>query len=306
MRNHNKTVIYRQDYRPPNAEILMVDLDIALSPMQTRIYADLHIRMCGDGPLFLHGQDLYLQTIAIDKVALVAGDYTHDETGLTLHAPPQEFHLQTNVIIAPCHNTHLEGIYLSDGIYTTQCEPEGFRHISFMLDRPDVSAAYQVMLTVDDPNIGDDFVLLSNGNPGSSGRDSLGRRYAFWFDPFPKPTYLFAIVAGEMGLLHDQFIKCDGRDVGLYIYYPPSMPGRAHYAMDALKRAMRWDEERFGLEYDLERFHIVAIDDFNMGAMENKSLNIFNAKYLLADPQSATDDDYGFVESIVAHEYFHN
>jgi len=207
------------------------------------------------------------------------------------------------VTIDPSANTQLMGLYRSNGIYTTQCEAEGFRRITYFLDRPDVLATYRVRIEADRAIAP---VLLSNGNPETAGALPDGRHFAVWYDPFPKPSYLFALVGGALGLVEDQFTTRSGRQVKLGIYVEPGKEDRCTYAMDALKRSMRFDEEVFGCEYDLDVFNIVAVSDFNMGAMENKGLNIFNDKYVLADPESATDLDYRHIETIVAHEYFHN
>ncbi|MFM8938585.1 MAG: M1 family aminopeptidase, partial [Phenylobacterium sp.] len=241
-------------------------------------------------------------SVAIDGRALAAGDYTADDRSLTLPGVPDAFVLETEVEINPAANKALEGLYMSGGRFCTQCEAEGFRTITWYPDRPDVLARFTVRMTADDawPR------LLSNGNLVETGRGPDGRRYAIWNDPFPKPCYLFALVAGELDELADSFVTASGRKVDLKIYVDPGMAPRAAYAMDALKRSMRWDEEAFGREYDLGLFMIVAVRDFNFGAMENKGLNIFNSSLLLAAPETATDLDYERIESVVAHEYFHN
>ena len=222
---------------------------------------------------------------------------------LTIPAAPDAFTLETEVEIDPEGNTALEGLYMSGGRFCTQCEAEGFRKITFFPDRPDVLARFTVRIEADKAAYPR---LLSNGNLIESGELPGGRHFAVWNDPFPKPCYLFALVAGELDVLDDSFVTMSGRTVDLRIYVDPGMAPRAAYAMDALKRSMKWDEEAFGREYDLDLFMIVAVRDFNFGAMENKGLNIFNSSLLLADPATATDFDYERIESVVAHEYFHN
>ncbi len=229
--------------------------------------------------------------------------YTEDATSLTLHEPPECFTLEIVTEIAPAANTALEGLYMAGGIYCTQCEPEGFRCITYFLDRPDNLARFETRIegpTDTTP------VLLSNGNLVDADHLPNGRHYACWRDPFPKPSYLFALVAGDLAHLADHFVTMSGRKVDLRVYVEHGNEARAHYAMDCLKRAMRWDEEAYGREYDLDIFMIVAVSAFNFGAMENKGLNIFNDKVLLASPETATDDDYARIESVVGHEYFHN
>ncbi len=296
------------DYRPPAYLVERVELHFRLAPRAARVTARLQMRPGPETPpgsaLRLDGEDLRLKSIALDGARLDAGAYDLDEDGLTLAAPPTvPFLLETEVEIDPIDNGRLEGLYMSNGLYCTQCEAEGFRRISFFPDRPDVMATYTV--TIDAPR--DDCpVLLSNGNRVAQADLGAGWQRAVWEDPFPKPSYLFALVAGKLALTEDSFTTASGRDVALRLYVDPGNETKTAYAMDALKRSMRWDEEVFGLEYDLDLFNIVAVADFNMGAMENKSLNVFNAKYVLADPETATDADYAAIESIVAHEYFHN
>src|SRR5690606_20484120 len=217
--------------------------------------------------------------------------------------PPASFVLEIGTRINPKANTHLSGLYISNNVFCTQCEAEGFRRITYFPDRPDVMAVYRTTIRADRRNYP---VLLSNGNLVEQGELPDGRHYAVWDDPFPKPCYLFALVAGDLAVNEDSFPTRSGRKVRLRIFVEHGKEGRTAYAMDSLKRAMRWDETRFGLEYDLDLFNIVAVSDFNMGAMENKSLNVFNDKYILADPDTATDADYAGVEAVVAHEYFHN
>ncbi|TAN02513.1 MAG: aminopeptidase N, partial [Rhizobiaceae bacterium] len=224
---------------------------------------------------------------------------------LALQKPPaaERFRLTIDTRLSPSANTALMGLYRSNGVYCTQCEAEGFRRITYFLDRPDILSVFHVRI---EASKAEAPLLLSNGNPGKSGDLAAGWHFAEWHDPFPKPSYLFALVAGDLGSIHDEFVTLSGRKVKLGIFVEHGKEKRAAYAMDALKRAMRWDEEVFGREYDLDVFNIVAVSDFNMGAMENKGLNVFNDKYVLADEETATDSDYAGIEAVIAHEYFHN
>lgn len=297
-------VIRREDYAPPGWRIAHVDLAFDLRPRDTRVQARLQLQKTGDDTdLRLDGEHLELISIAIDGTPLPADRYALDETGLTLLSPPERFVLETEAQIAPVENTRLEGLYQSSGNYCTQCEAEGFRSITWFLDRPDVMTTFRVVLRAERSACP---VLLSNGNLIEQGDLGDGRHFAIWHDPFPKPSYLFALVAGDLDLLADRFETRSGRQVALNIYVDKGQRDKAGWAMDCLKRSMRWDEERFDLEYDLDIFNIVAVRDFNMGAMENKSLNVFNSRYILADPETATDADYSAIEAVVAHEYFHN
>ena len=304
MRTDTPAPIRLADYTPPAFLVDEVHLDFDLQPEATRVKARLTLRRNGEAgaPLRLDGERLKTLSLAIDGRVLSAGEFTEDAHSLTIPGVPDAFVLETEVEINPAANKALEGLYMSGGRFCTQCEAEGFRTITWYPDRPDVLARFTVRMTADDawPR------LLSNGNLVESGRGTDGRRYAVWNDPFPKPCYLFALVAGELDELADSFVTASGRKVELKVYVDPGMAGRATYAMDALKRSMRWDEEAFGREYDLDLFMIVAVRDFNFGAMENKGLNIFNSSLLLADPETATDLDYERIESVVAHEYFHN
>jgi aminopeptidase N len=305
MRTEEPRAIHLSDYREPEFRIESVELDFHLDPEATLVKARLQIarRTQGDGPLFLHGENLKLQAVRLDGRDLPRGEYAADEKGLTLFAVPARFVLETEALIAPARNTALEGLYQSGGMFCTQCEPEGFRHITYFLDRPDNLSVFTVRIEAEKEQYP---VLLSNGNRRESGDLAEGRHFAIWHDPWPKPSYLFALVAGDLGVVQDRFTAMSGRDIQLAIYVEHGNEPRAHYAMGALKRAMKWDEEAYGREYDLDIFMIVAVSAFNMGAMENKGLNIFNDKVLLASPESATDDDYARIESVVAHEYFHN
>ncbi|MGB0508134.1 MAG: aminopeptidase N [Pikeienuella sp.] len=292
------------DYRAPDWLIEDVSLHFNLSPMNTRVKARLTVKrnpeFSGTADFRLHGQELRLISAEIDGVAV---EPVVEGEGLTVSAndlPEAGFIWTCEVEIDPETNTSLNGLYMSNGMYCTQCEAEGFRKITYYPDRPDVMATFFVRVEADAP------VLLSNGDPVASGITEDGRRFAEWNDPWPKPAYLFALVAGDLVAHRDEIVTMSGRKVSLGIYVRPGDETRCDYAMDALKRSMVWDEEVYGREYDLDHFNIVAVDDFNMGAMENKGLNIFNSKYVLATPDTATDDDYGRIEAIIAHEYFHN
>ncbi|MFN4131095.1 MAG: M1 family aminopeptidase, partial [Paracoccaceae bacterium] len=291
--------IHLSDYQPFSHLVDQVALTFQLSPQATRVRARLEMRPNpARGPgldLRLDGEGLRLLALSVDGRALTV---QADPAGLTIPAadlPDVPFVLETEVEIAPEGNTALEGLYMSCGMYCTQCEAEGFRKITFYPDRPDVMARFQVRLQGDLP------VLLSNGN-----QVGQGSGWAEWDDPWPKPAYLFALVAGDLHAHSATFRTMSGRDVALNIWVRAGDEGRCAYAMDSLVRAMRWDEQTYGREYDLDVFNIVAVDDFNMGAMENKGLNIFNSKFVLASPETATDDDFARIEAIIAHEYFHN
>ena len=309
MRTETGQVFRLEDYRPPEYGIDTVDLVFRLDAKRTLVSARLGMRRIAEtpqgAPLVLDGDELEFISLSIDGAKAEAGAYTATAASLTLHTPPaaERFMLDIETAINPSANTKLMGLYRSNGVYCTQCEAEGFRRITYYLDRPDVLARWTVRIEADKAT---SPLLLSNGNPAGSGDLGDGRHYAVWVDPHPKPAYLFALVAGDLGRLDDSFVTESGRDVALTIFVEHGKEARATYAMDALKRSMRWDEERFGREYDLDVFAIVAVSDFNMGAMENKGLNVFNDKYVLADPQTASDADYANIEAIVAHEYFHN
>ncbi|HEX3710020.1 MAG TPA: aminopeptidase N [Pseudolabrys sp.] len=304
MRTDTPQPIHLSDYRAPDFLVDEVHLDVDLAPNTTRVKARLAVRRNGDHdrPLTFNGERLKLVSAAIDGRALGPADYELDDEFLTIAAPGAAFSLETEVEIDPEGNKALEGLYMSAGRFCTQCEAEGFRKITYFPDRPDVLARFTVRIEGEQtfPH------LLSNGNLIESGELAGGRHYAVWNDPFPKPCYLFALVAGELDVLEDKLVTMTGRTVDLRIYVDPGMAPRASYAMDALKRSMTWDEQTFGLEYDLDLFMIVAVRDFNFGAMENKGLNIFNSSLLLADQETATDYDYERIESVIAHEYFHN
>ena len=308
MTNDTPKTIHLSDYQPPAFLVEKVALEFDLEPEDTRVLARLSLRRNPEhghagAPLRLEGEGMELVSLALDGRQMEATEYAVDTAGLSLAKVPDAFDLEVVTRIAPAANTKLEGLYQSSGIFCTQCEAEGFRRITYFPDRPDVMTTYRVTVRADKAACP---VLLSNGNLADAGELPDGRHFAVWDDPFPKPSYLFALVAGDLSWLEDRFTTQSGRLVTLRIYTDPGNQDRCAYAMGALQRSMRWDEEKYGLEYDLDLFNIVAINDFNMGAMENKSLNVFNAKYVLANPETATDDDYANIEAIVAHEYFHN
>ena len=296
------------DYRPPAYLIDQVTLRFDLGAAQTRVEARLELRRHPEAPpdgegLRLDGEELELEWIAIDGRELATDEYHRDEESLTLFQVPERFILETRVLIHPDRNTRLEGLYLSDGMLCTQCEAEGFRRITYYLDRPDVMAPFTVTLEADQALYP---VLLANGNPELAEDLPDGRHRACWIDPFPKPCYLFALVAGDLSRVGDRFRTASGRKVAVNIWVEPENLDKCGHALRALKNAMGWDEDHYGREYDLEVYNIVAVSHFNMGAMENKGLNIFNAKAVLASPETATDQDFQWVEGVIAHEYFHN
>jgi aminopeptidase N len=304
MRTDTPQAIRLADYRPPAFLIDEVHLTFDLKPNATRVKASLKVRRNGEhsDPLKFNGERLKAISVAIDGRVLAEAERTLDGEYLVIPHAPDAFTLETEVEIDPEANKALDGLYMSAGRFCTQCEAEGFRKITFWPDRPDVLSRFTVRVEADKSF----HRLLSNGNLMEKGALPGGRHYAVWNDPFPKPCYLFALVAGELDVLEDTLVTMTGRTVDLRIYVDPGMAPRAAYAMDALKRSMKWDEATFGLEYDLDLFMIVAVRDFNFGAMENKGLNIFNSSLLLADPATATDMDFERIESVVAHEYFHN
>jgi aminopeptidase N len=308
MRTEEPRPVRLKDYRPPDWLIETVDLDVSLDPSATRVRAKLKLRPNGGAtpaPLVLDGEELKLRSLALDGEALSDGRFVATPERLTIAQPPNRpFELEIETVIDPAANTQLMGLYRAGLTYCTQCEAEGFRRITYFLDRPDVMAVYTTRIEADKDEAP---VLLSNGNLVAQGDVAGGKRhFAVWHDPFKKPCYLFALVGGKLGRIADSFTTMSGRNVALHIYVEPGTEERAFYAMDSLKRAMRWDEVAFGREYDLDIFMIVAVSAFNMGAMENKGLNIFNDKYVLASPATATDTDYANIEAVIAHEYFHN
>ena len=304
MRTETPQPIKLSEYRPPSYLVDDVHLTFDLQPNTTRVTATLSVRRNGDhaDPLVFNGERLKPISVAIDGKVLGDGERTIDAEFLTIPNPPAAFTLTTEVEIDPENNKALEGLYMSGGRFCTQCEAEGFRKITFWPDRPDVLSKFTVRIEADRKF----RHLLANGNLIEQGQLPGGRHFAVWNDPFLKPCYLFALVAGELDVLEDKLVTMSGRTVDLRIFVDTGMAGRATYAMDALKRSMIWDEQAYGREYDLDLFMIVAVRDFNFGAMENKGLNIFNASLLLADPVTATDLDYERIEAVVAHEYFHN
>lgn len=309
MRNDQAVTVRRADYRPPDFLLDHVALEFDLDPTLTYVTATLDVRrnplVGGAAPLRLDGEDLDLALIAIDGHGLPASAYQLRDDGLTLRlrTTSNRFQLRTVVRIKPFQNTELMGLFVSNDNFFSQCEAEGFRRITFFPDRPDVMTKYRVTIRADRTRYP---VLLANGNLIEQGDLSEGRHYAVWDDPFAKPSYLFALVAGNFVAHEERFTRATGQEAVLQIYVEHGNQDKTEHAMGSLKRAIEWDQRRYGLELDLDRFMIVASNDFNMGAMENKGLNVFNAKYVLASPMIATDDDYVSIESIVGHEYFHN
>ena len=307
MRTDTPPTIHRlADYRPTDYAIETVDLMFRLHPTATHVRSVLTVRrregVPADAPLVLDGDELHLVSIALDGTPLDPSRYEATPECLTVRDLPDAFGLMIETEVNPTANTQLMGLYRSSGTYCTQCEAEGFRRITYMLDRPDVLATYTTRIEAPDG----EPVLLGNGDLVEDGALEGGGRYAVWRDPHPKPCYLFALVAGDLGHIEDRFTTMGGREVRCRIYVEHGKESRATWAMDSLLRSMKWDEERWGREYDLDVFNIVAVSDFNMGAMENKGLNVFNDKLVLASPETATDTDYARIEAVVAHEYFHN
>ncbi|MEX2497590.1 MAG: aminopeptidase N [Wenzhouxiangellaceae bacterium] len=307
-----RTPIQRTDYRPPpwliDAAVITLDLDAET----TTVTASLRVRRNPESddrgaPLELYGDGLATERVAVDGRDLDEQSYRIrddiDDNRLLIEGLPESAIVTTHVLIHPSTNTALEGLYQSGHSLLTQCEAQGFRKITWFGDRPDIMATFRVRLEADCEQYP---VLLGNGNLVESGTLEGNRHFAVWDDPFPKPSYLFAIVAGDLGCKQDSFTTTSGRKVALKVYSERENLGQLDHAMESLKKAMAWDEQRFGLEYDLDVYHIVATHDFNMGAMENKSLNIFNARYVLADPDTATDADFAAIEAVIGHEYFHN
>ena len=303
MMSATPAVHYLKDYEPPNFAVKSVDLTVDIGEGETLVTARLGCRRQRSGDLALQGRDLTLKRIAIGGRELREGEYRLTDGGLLLRPPADRFELEMVTRITPETNHALEGLYVSNGIYCTQCEAEGFRRLTYFPDRPDVMAVYTTRIEADRERCP---VLLANGNLLRTGELPGNRHFAVWHDPFPKPCYLFALVAGDLAAIKDSFTTAGGRLIDLEIYVEHHNSDKCGHAMRSLQKAMRWDEERFGLEYDLDRYMIVAVDDFNAGAMENKGLNIFNSKYILARPETATDADYQGIEAVVAHEYFHN
>jgi aminopeptidase N len=309
MRDAQPKNIYLKDYQPPYFVIEQTHLRFDLFEEYAQVDSRLMMRRNRqqhqnlEGPLVLVGQQLKLETIKVDGVLLEACDYSLEDENLTIYKVSDVFELEISTRIEPQNNTALEGLYKSGSMFCTQCEAEGFRRITYYLDRPDVMSVFTTEVIADKAKYP---ILLSNGNAIAKSDLVDGRHSVSWHDPHKKPCYLFALVAGDLMVKEDQFITQTGGEVELKIFVEPQNIDKTDYAMDALKRSMRWDEERYGREYDLDIFMIVAVDDFNMGAMENKGLNIFNSSCVLANPQTATDAAYQRIEAIVAHEYFHN
>ena len=298
-------IIRREDYRPPDWLVPDIALDLVLDAALTRVRATLHVTRNGahDRALRLDGDGLTLLAVKLDGALLAPGQWMLEDGALVIALPQDAHEIETLVEIAPDRNSKLMGLYASGGLLCTQCEAEGFRRITFFPDRPDILSRYTVRMEADKTLYP---VLLANGDPVEEGDLPGGRHWARWVDPFPKPCYLFALVAGDLACNADNFVTASGRNVTLGIWVKQADLPRTAHAMQALKNSMAWDENVYGREYDLDVFNIVAVADFNFGAMENKGLNIFNSRYILADPETATDIDYDGVEGVVAHEYFHN
>jgi len=307
MRDATPSAVYLKDYRQPDYLIDSVDLEFDLQESLTTVSSRMQVRrragVAESAPMVLNGQELELVSVTVCDAPRDKSTLLLTENDLTLTSLPDQFTLEIVCCIKPELNTKLEGLYKSGSMYCTQCEAEGFRRITYFPDRPDIMARFSVRIIADKT---DYPVLLSNGNLVECGDSDGNRHWAYWKDPYPKPCYLFALVAGPLSVLEDSYRTASGRDVVLKLYTEPHNSSKTDHAMRSLKQAMQWDEEVFGLEYDLDNFMIVAVDDFNMGAMENKGLNIFNTACVLARPDTATDADYDRIQSIVGHEYFHN
>ncbi len=303
MKGDTPSAIYLNEYQAPDFLIDTVDLEFTLEEQSTTVKSTITFIKQHEAPLVLNGQGLSLQSIKLDDQILTHEQYTGDDDSLTIEQVPDRFVLEVVTEIKPHENLSLEGLYQSSGNYCTQCEAEGFRKITYFLDRPDVMAIYTVTIIADRDLCP---VMLSNGNNVEQGELEGNRHWVKWHDPYKKPSYLFALVAGNLKFIEDTYHAMDGRDICLRIYVEPENIDKCEHAMQSLKKAMKWDEDRFGLVYDLDIYMIVAVSDFNMGAMENKGLNVFNSKYVLASPATATDSDYDGIESVIAHEYFHN
>lgn len=305
---HSSHTVYLKDYQVPTYFIDEIDLTIDLYEEETYVKSHMRIRHNRLSPnpardLVLYGEELTLKSITVDGKELAANQYELTPHTLVLRNMPDKFELETVTKIYPQKNTALSGLYRSAGTYCTQCEAEGFRRITYYMDQPDILARFITIISADEKRYP---ILLSNGNLIAQGKLENGRHWVKWEDPFKKPSYLFALVAGDFDLIEDTFTTQSDREINLRIYVEKGYADQAHHAMYSVKEAMRWDEKAYGREYDLDVYMIVAIGDFNMGAMENKGLNIFNTKYVLAKPETATDDDYIHILSVVGHEYFHN
>ncbi len=298
---------FLKDYRPLDYVVDSIDLTFHLDPDCTRVESCLRVRrregVSAAAVFALYGRDISLQSVALDGSPLPASRYRLDDENLVLVDPPREFTLDVTTQIEPAKNTELQGLYVSNGKFFTQCEAEGFRRITYFPDRPDVLSRYQTTIIADRTQFP---VLLSNGNPVDRGDGPGNTHWVRWQDPFPKPSYLFALVAGDFACVEDDYTTVSGRRVSLRMFVEHGDEDKCLHALASLQRAMRWDEDTYGREYDLDIYMVVAVGDFNMGAMENKGLNIFNSKYVLASAATATDQDYQAIESIIGHEYFHN
>ena len=308
MRTSQPQTIYLSDYKVPAYLVDTVDLVFELFEDGARVRSTLELRRNPESdetsaPLELDGDNLKLESVSLDGAGLSSGEFEDRGDQLVIRSVPDQFRLTVVTWIEPQNNTRLEGLYKSSGMFCTQCEAEGFRCITFFPDRPDIMARFRTRIEANKEAYP---ILLSNGNDVEKGELENGRHFVTWEDPFPKPCYLFALVAGDLVKKRDTFTTCSGRDIDLHMYVEPRNAEKCDHAMDSLKRSMRWDEEVYGREYDLDIFMIVAVDDFNMGAMENKGLNIFNSSCVLASQETATDMAFQRIEAIVAHEYFHN
>lgn len=297
--------VYLKDYKQPDYLIQAVDLNFNLGKEHTIVRSKLTVSRNSNEskPLLLDGEKMLLKSVSINGSILNQKQYKVSDSNLLIHDLPEQFELVIETELQPHLNTELSGLYQSSGNFCTQCEAEGFRRITYFLDRPDVLSVYSVSMTADKASCP---VLLSNGNPLDSGDNNDGTHWAKWHDPHPKPSYLFALVAGDLKHISDRFITSSAKDIELNIYTQAHNIDKCQHAMDSLKASMIWDQDVYGREYDLDIYNVVAVDDFNMGAMENKGLNVFNSKYVLADQESATDSDYEGIESVIGHEYFHN
>jgi aminopeptidase N len=300
--------VYLQDYKVPDFLIDTVNLEVELGEDVTKVTSQMLIYLNPASTQFakdlvLNGEDLILKSVILDGRELDVLQYRVTEDTLTIYSVPEKFSLEIVTWIKPQENTQLSGLYKSSGNFCTQCEAQGFRRITYFLDRPDVMARYTTTIIADEKKYP---ILLSNGNLIASGKLDQDRHWAKWEDPFKKPSYLFALVAGDLEFIEDEVITMSGRRVTLRIFVEKGNQDKCAHAMLAVKKSMRWDEEKYGREYDLDIYMIVAVSDFNMGAMENKGLNIFNTKYILAKPETATDEDFIHVDAVIAHEYFHN
>ena len=307
MRDGAPGTIYLKNYQPFAFAIESILLDVELSPQQTRVKSTLQIKRqpgaAANAPLKLDGKQMKLARVAVDRFDLRRSEYELDDEALTLSNLPDQCTVEIETVIDPEANTALEGLYLSNGMFCTQCEAHGFRKITYYPDRPDVLSRFTTTLHA---NKADYPVLLANGNLDASGDNDDGQHWARWVDPHPKPAYLFAMVAGDLTRVSDSFTTMNGRQVALEIFVEHENRDKCAHAMSSLQKSMAWDEQTYGREYDLDIYMIVAVSHFNMGAMENKGLNVFNSKYVLASPETATDMDFEGIESVIAHEYFHN